>query len=70
MPDDSVDAVGIVRIANILTHEATQRTGLKPPEFPAQSIDPESLERLGIAGKYRDWQEMADAIANQVPAAR
>lgn len=68
MSDDSLDAVGIVHIANILAHEATQRMG-QTPEFPTQSIDPGYLERFGIEAQYRDWQEMASAMANQVPAA-
>jgi HD-like signal output (HDOD) protein len=66
--NDTLDAVGIVHIANILAHEAVQRSGLKP-EFPTQSIDPGYLERLGISAQYCDWQEMAGAVANQVPAA-
>jgi HD-like signal output (HDOD) protein len=61
------DAVGIVHIANVLAHEAVQRSDHKP-EFPTQSVDPRFLERFGIAAQFRDWQEMAGAMANQVPA--
>jgi HD-like signal output (HDOD) protein len=61
------DAVGIVHIANVLAHEALQRSDHKP-EFPTQSVDPRFLERFGIAAQFRDWQEMAGAMANQVPA--
>jgi HD-like signal output (HDOD) protein len=61
------DAVGIVHIANVLAHEALQRSDHKP-EFPTQSVDPRFLERFGIAAQFRDWREMAGAMANQVPA--
>jgi HD-like signal output (HDOD) protein len=61
------DAVGIVHIANVLAHDAVQRSDHKP-EFPTQSVDPRFLERFGIAAQFRDWREMAGALANQVPA--
>jgi HD-like signal output (HDOD) protein len=61
------DAVGIVHIANVLAHEAVQRSDHKP-EFPTQSVDPRFLERFGIAAQFHDWREMAGAMANQVPA--
>jgi HD-like signal output (HDOD) protein len=61
------DAVGIVHIANVLAHEALQRSDHKP-EFPTQSVDPRFLERFGIAAQFHDWREMAGAMANQVPA--
>jgi HD-like signal output (HDOD) protein len=69
LSEGTLDAVGIVHIANILAHEAVQPPGHKA-EFPTQSIDPQYLDRLGIASQFRDWQEMAAAMANPVPAAR
>jgi HD-like signal output (HDOD) protein len=67
MPNDALDAVGIVHIANILAHETSQRAGPKAA-FPTQTIDPGYLERLGITSQYQYWREMANAMANQVPA--
>jgi HD-like signal output (HDOD) protein len=67
--DYALDAVSIVHIANIFGHEATKRIG-RTPEFPTQSIDPDYLERVGIAAEYQEWQEMASAMANRVPATR
>ncbi len=65
--EGALDAVGIVHIANALAHEAVRRPGHKS-QFPLQSVAPRYLERFGIAAQFRDWQEMAGAMANQVPA--
>jgi HD-like signal output (HDOD) protein len=67
LSEGALDAVGIVHIANVLAHEAVRRPGVRP-EFPTQSVDPHYLERLGLAEQYRDWQDMAGAMVNQVPA--
>jgi HD-like signal output (HDOD) protein len=68
LPNDTLDAIGIVHIANILAHEAAQRFGQKPA-FPTQAIDHGYLERLGLTAQYSEWQEMAGALANQFPPA-
>ncbi len=66
--NDTLDAVGIVHIANILAHEATQRSG-QVPGIPTQAIDPDFLEKLGLTAQYREWQDMAHAMANPMAAA-
>ncbi len=69
IPNDVLDPVGIVHIANILAHEAT--TGPSHSSaIPHQTIDPGYLERLGISDQYRDWLEMAHAMAANATAVR
>jgi HD-like signal output (HDOD) protein len=65
--NDSLDAPGIVHIANILAHEAVQRPGQKP-SFPTQSIQPEYLKRLGLTDQFEEWREAAIAMAHSAPA--
>jgi HD-like signal output (HDOD) protein len=65
--NDSLDAPGIVHIANILAHEAVQRPGQKP-SFPTQSIQPEYLKRLGLTDQFEEWREAAISMAHCAPA--
>src|SRR5271170_5865474 len=62
VPQDSLDAVGIVYISNYLAHENSAHPAddeatlyLKP--------DPEYLANLGITDQLPSWQEMAKASA-------
>ncbi len=60
VPQDSLDAVGIVYISNILAHQVADRAPL--PESSSQlEIDPEYLDRIGVSGQFPSWQEMAKA---------
>ena len=62
VPQDSLDAVGIVYISNILAHQVADRA--PAGESLAQmEIDPEYLERLGVSEQFPSWQEMAKASA-------
>jgi hypothetical protein len=62
VPQDSLDAVGIVYISNILAHRVADRA--PSPESTAQmEIDPDYLERLGVTEPFPSWQEMAKASA-------
>jgi len=62
LPQDSLDAVGIVYIWNILAHQVADRA--PSPESTAQmEIDPDYLERLGVTEPFPSWQEMAKASA-------
>jgi HD-like signal output (HDOD) protein len=69
IPNDVLDSVGIVQIANILAHEAA--TGPSHSSaIPHQTIEPGYLDRFGIADQYRDWLEMANAMATNATASR
>ncbi len=60
VPQDSLDAVGIVYISNILAHQVAGRAPL--PESSSQlEIDPEYLDRIGVSEQFPSWQEMAKA---------
>jgi len=69
VPQDSLDAVGIVYISNILAHQVADAA--PTPESAAQAaIDPEYLERLGVIEQFPGWQEMAKASAGGLHAER
>jgi HD-like signal output (HDOD) protein len=60
VPQDSLDAVGIVYISNILAHQVADRAPL--PESSSQlEIGPEYLDRIGVSEQFPSWQEMAKA---------
>jgi HD-like signal output (HDOD) protein len=65
VPQDSLDAVGIVHISSILAHQVA---GHAPStESNAQlEIDPDYLERLGVSEQFPGWQEMAKASAGEL----
>jgi len=65
VPQDSLDAVGIVYISNRLAHQVA---GHAPSaESIAQlEIDPDYLERLGVSEQFSGWQEMAKASASEL----
>ena len=65
VPQDSLDAVGIVYISNILAHQVAGRA--PAGESLAQmEIDPEYLERLGVSEQFPSWQEMAKTSAGEL----
>jgi HD-like signal output (HDOD) protein len=69
VPQDSLDAVGIVYISNILAHQVADAA--PTPKSAAQAaIDPEYLERLGVIEQFPGWQEMAKASAGGLHAER
>jgi HD-like signal output (HDOD) protein len=65
VPQDSLDAVGIVYISNILAHQVADRAPLG--ESPSQmEIDPDYLDRLGVSEQFPGWQEMAKACVGEL----
>jgi putative nucleotidyltransferase with HDIG domain len=60
VPQDSMDAVGIVYISNILAHQVADRAP-SAESLAQMQIDPEYLERLGVSEQFPGWQEMAKA---------
>jgi HD-like signal output (HDOD) protein len=65
VPQDSLDAVGIVYISNILAHQVAD---LAPSAetLARLEIDPEYLERLGVTEPFPGWQEMAKASVGEM----
>jgi HD-like signal output (HDOD) protein len=65
VPQDSLDAVGIVYISNILAHQVADRAPL--PESSSQlEVDPEYLDRIGVSEQFPGWQEMAKASVGEL----
>jgi HD-like signal output (HDOD) protein len=65
VPQDSLDAVGIVYISNILAHQVTDRAPSAESE-PQTEIDADYLERLGVSEQFAGWQEIAKASAGEL----
>jgi HD-like signal output (HDOD) protein len=66
VPQDSLDAVGIVYISNILAHQVADSTHL--PACSSQvEIDPDYLDRIGVSEQFPSWQEMAKASVGELP---
>jgi HD-like signal output (HDOD) protein len=65
VPQDFLDAVGIVYTSNILAHQVADRASL--PESSSQlEIDPEYLDRIGVSEQFPSWQEMAKARVGEL----
>ncbi len=65
VPQDSLDAVGIVYISNILAHQVAGRAPAGEP-LAQMEIDTEYLERLGVSEQFPSWQEMAKTSAGEL----
>jgi putative nucleotidyltransferase with HDIG domain len=68
IPHDTLDAVGIVHIANFLAHEHP----VHPPIAgtpPHQPLDAAYLALVGLADAIDEWHEMAEASANEMRGA-
>jgi HD-like signal output (HDOD) protein len=68
IPQESLDAVGIIYIANFLAHEHPVR----PPDGEPlihQALDPALLDSLGVAGQIEEWSESAEAAAEEMRSA-
>lgn len=57
VPQDHLDAVGIVHIANHLAHRHAAEG-----ELACQELDPEYLASLGVEDKIEEWGAEADAL--------
>jgi len=65
VPPDSLHAVGIVYVCNILAHQVADRAPL--PESSSQlEIDPEYLDKIGVSEQFPSWQEMAKASVGEL----
>jgi putative nucleotidyltransferase with HDIG domain len=65
VPQDFLDAVGIVYISNILAHQVAGRA--PAPESSSQpEIDPEYLDRISVSEPFPSWQEMAKASVGEL----
>jgi putative nucleotidyltransferase with HDIG domain len=68
IPHDSLDAVGIVHIANSLAHEHP----VYPPSgepAPYQFIAEEYVEMVGLGENIAEWEELAEAVADELRSA-
>jgi HD-like signal output (HDOD) protein len=65
VPQDSLDAVGIVYISNILAHQVADRAPLSESSSQRE-IDPEYLDRIGVSEQFPSWQEMAKASVGEL----
>ncbi|HTV59463.1 MAG TPA: response regulator [Verrucomicrobiae bacterium] len=61
VPQDHLDAVGIVYIANYLANRHTAG-GESGAELAHQELDPEYLAALGVEDKVEEWGAEADAL--------
>jgi HD-like signal output (HDOD) protein len=65
VPQDSLDAVGIVHIANFLAHEHPMHpTSAKGSAY--QPLDEAYVESLDVKEQIAAWNEMAEAAANEI----
>jgi HD-like signal output (HDOD) protein len=65
VPQDTLDAVGIVHISNFLAHEhGGDLAGGEPLDH--QPLDPEYVEALGVSDQIPAWSEMAEAAADEM----
>ncbi|HYL46123.1 MAG TPA: response regulator [Candidatus Limnocylindrales bacterium] len=65
VPQDSLDAVGIVHIANFLAHEHAMRpASAKGSAY--QPLDEAYVESLDVKEQIAAWNEMAEAAANEI----
>jgi HD-like signal output (HDOD) protein len=65
IPQDALDAVGIVHIANFLAHEhPVRQPGAEPHSY--RPLDPGLLDSLGVAGQIEKWGEYAEAAAEEM----
>jgi putative nucleotidyltransferase with HDIG domain len=65
LPVDSLDAVAIVHIANALANEHPVAPPIGGP-LPYQFISGDYADDLGIAQRIAEWQEFAEASANEL----
>jgi len=65
VPQDSLDAVGIVYISNILAHQVADRAPM-PGSSSRLEIDPEYLDRIGVSEQFPSWQDMAKASVGEL----
>ena len=65
LPAGSLDAVAIVHISNALANEHPVAPTMGGP-LPYQFISGDYADRLGIAEKIIEWQEFAEASANEL----
>lgn len=68
LPDDALDAVGIVHISNALANEHPVSPLMGEP-LPYQFISGDYAERLGVTDQIAEWQEFAEAFSNELRAA-
>ena len=62
VPQDVLDAVGVVHIANCLAHAHPVGPPLADP-LAYQPLDVEYLEGLGISDQIAEWDQMAEDAA-------
>lgn len=65
VPQDSLDAVGIVHIANFLAHEHPAKPA-STKAAPYQPLDEAYVESLDVKEQLKAWNEMAEIAANEL----
>jgi HD-like signal output (HDOD) protein/CheY-like chemotaxis protein len=63
VPQDTLDAVAVVHVANYLAHENPVRPAAEEDSNAYLKPDPEYLENLGLTDQISAWNEYAQAAA-------
>jgi HD-like signal output (HDOD) protein len=63
VPQDTLDAVGIVHLANFLAHEHPIHPVADPESHTYAAPAPEYLESLGLTDQISSWNEFAESAA-------
>jgi hypothetical protein len=63
VPQETLDAVAVVHVANYLAHENPIRSVAKEDSNAYLKPDPEYLENLGLTDQISAWNEYAETAA-------
>ena len=63
VPQETLDAVAVVHVANYLAHENSVRAAAEADSNAYLKPDPEYLENLGLADQISAWNEFAETAA-------
>ncbi|MGH9746867.1 MAG: HDOD domain-containing protein [Candidatus Acidiferrales bacterium] len=63
VPQDTLDAVGIVHLANFLAHEHPVRTAANAESNVYLNPETEYLDKLGLTDQMKAWSEFAESAA-------
>jgi putative nucleotidyltransferase with HDIG domain len=70
VPQDTLDAVAVVHVANYLAHENPVRPAAEEDSSTYLKPDPEYLENLGLTDQISAWNEFAESAAIEMRGGR
>jgi putative nucleotidyltransferase with HDIG domain len=70
VPQDTLDAVAVVHVANYLAHENPVRPAAEEDSNAYLKPDPEYLENLGLTEQIPAWNEFAESAAIEMRGGR